>query len=40
LNRIGYTKDDFRFAFGSYLLDKTIDFEKVKAANWYMTSLG
>lgn len=40
LNKIGYAKDDFRFAFGSYLLDTTIDFEKVKAANWYMTSLG
>lgn len=40
LNKIGYTKDDFRFAFGSYLLDTTLDFEKIKIENWYMTLLG
>lgn len=37
---IGYTKENYRFAFGGYLLDTTIDFEKIKAANWYMTPLG
>jgi hypothetical protein len=40
INKIGFLKDNYRFAFGGYLLDTTIDFEKIKAENWYMTPLG
>lgn len=40
LECIGYTKDNYRFAFGSYLLDTTIPFEKVQTANWYITPMG
>lgn len=35
-----FTKDNYRFAFGGYLLDTAIDFEKIKAENWYMTPFG
>ena len=37
---IGYTKDNYRFAFSSYLLDTNIPFEKVQADQWYMTPMG
>ncbi len=40
LNRIGYQKDDFRFAFGGYLLDTTIPFNAVEPGRWYMNLLG
>lgn len=40
ISEIGFTKDSYRFAFAGYLLDTSIDFEKVKAENWYMTPLG
>lgn len=36
----GFSLDSYRFAFGGYLLDTTIDFEKIKAENWYMTPFG
>ncbi len=35
-----FTKDNYRFALGGYLLDTAIDFEKIKAENWYMTPFG
>jgi len=37
---IGYTKDNYRFAFGGYLLDTTIPFEKLQSDHWYMTPMG
>ncbi|MEO6546410.1 MAG: hypothetical protein ABIN94_00360 [Ferruginibacter sp.] len=38
--KIGYETDPFRFAFGSYLLDTSLSFEKLAVTNWYMTPLG
>ena len=40
ISEIDFSIDSYRFAFGGYLLDTTIDFEKIKAENWYMTPLG
>lgn len=40
VENIGYTKDNYRFAFGGYLLDTTIPFEKLQADQWYMTPMG
>ena len=40
ISEIGFSIDSYRFAFGGYLLDTTIDFEKIKAENWYMTPFG
>ena len=36
----GFSIDSYRFAFAGYLLDTAIDFEKIKAENWYMTPFG
>lgn len=35
-----FSIDSYRFAFSGYLLDTAIDFEKLKAENWYMTPFG
>ncbi|MEO6733905.1 MAG: hypothetical protein ABIN01_21965 [Ferruginibacter sp.] len=40
VSKIGYQTDPFRFAFGDYLLDTTIPFEKLAVSNWYMTPMG
>lgn len=40
LETIAYTKEDFCFVFDSYLLDSSLDYEKFKTANWYLTPLG
>ena len=40
ISKIGFSIDSYRFAFGAYLLDTTIDFEKIKTQNWYMTPFG
>jgi hypothetical protein len=40
LKNIDFVKDPYRFAFGSYLLDTSLDFEKIRTPNWYMTPLG
>jgi hypothetical protein len=40
LKNIGYSIEEFRFAFGGYLLDTTIPFEKVQVNRWYITPLG
>jgi len=40
LKDINYSKDNYRFAFSSYLLDNTIPKEKIQQSQWYMTSMG
>lgn len=37
---MGYTNDNYRFAFGGYLLDASIPFDKIQASQWYMMPLG
>ena len=40
VRKIGYETDPFRFAFGSYLLDTSLPFEKLAVSNWYMMPIG
>lgn len=40
ISEIGFSIDSYRFAFGGYLLDTTMDFEKIKVENWYITPFG
>jgi len=37
---LGYSRDSYRFAFTTYLLDPAIPAENIKESQWYMTPMG
>jgi hypothetical protein len=40
LEKIGYARDNFQFAFGGYLLDTSLSFEDMQMSKWQLSLLG